>query len=291
MIKIASCQYQIEKLADWKSYTIKIESIVTQAKQAGAQLLLLPEYAGVEIVCARFDTEHGLFEAIQPNIKKYIEFYQDLARRHQLYIQSGTIIENTSQGKYVNRAYLFAPNGTIGYQDKLQLTEYEKSIKILQNGEQQNLFETTLGKIGIAICYDSEFPEIVQRLVHAGASLILVPSYTSTLAGYNRVFLSSRARAIENQCYVAVSFVVNTVDLSETAENTFGRAAILGPADTGFPDDGIIAQGVMNNVMLVTAAISFEKMTEIRKQGQVHNFEDSKRCALINEQKINQVRL
>jgi len=215
-------------------------------------------------------------------IPKYIELYQKFAKTNQIYIQAGTIIEKIKSSQFVNRAYLFSPNGTYAYQDKLQLTEYEKSIHLLQSGNQQKIFDTSLGKMGIAVCYDSEFPEIIRSLAQHGASIILVPSYTTTLAGYYRVFLSCRARAIENQCHVAISFVINTVNLSGGLDNTYGQAAILGPADVGFPDDGIIAQGQMNQSMLVTGPFSLEALARVRKEGHVHNFEDSGRLTQIN---------
>lgn len=287
MIKIASCQYQMELLPDWQQYQRKIEEIVEQAKTQDVQLLLLPEYAGTEIACKKFKTEVELFDYLQPLIKKYLDFYQILAKQFNMYIQPGTIIEKIAPAHFVNRAYLISPNGVIGYQDKLQLTEFEKTIPVLKQGEQQTLFDTSFGKIGIAICYDSEFPEYTQKLVHAGAMLILVPSYTSSLAGYHRVSLCCRARAIENQCYIAVSYVVNKVDLSGNAENTFGQAAIFGPADNDFPDDGVVALGDMNRKQLITADISFEKIIQVRKNGQVHNFEDTKEMRLSNRRNIN----
>lgn len=278
MFRISTCQYQIELLSNWHAYTEKIHSLIAQAKQQDSQLLLLPEYAGIEIACSYFKTEQALFKALQPSIPKYIEFYKKMALQYQIYIQPGSIIEEISPNRYANRAYFFGPSGSFSYQDKLQFTEFEKSLHILKSGKYQRLFKTAFATVGIAICYDSEFPEIVRRLTLSGAGLILVPSYTSTLAGYHRVMLCCRARAIENQCYIAASFVVNQVALSdETPENTYGEAAIFGPADKGFPDDGIIARGEMNEVMLVSANISIEKIHFVRKQGQAHNFEDIKR--------------
>lgn len=278
MITIACCQYQIEKLPDWQSYTRKIEALVIAAKKQGASLLLMPEYAGIEAACKQFSTDEALFIALQSLLPTYIIFYRQLATTHQIYIQAGTIIEKISAKKFVNRAYLFSPNNTYGYQDKLQLTESEKSLTVLQHGDHQKIFETSLGKIGIAICYDSEFPEIVRRLTQQGASIILVPSYTISLASYHRVFLSCRARAIENQCYVATAYVINSIDLSGETDTTVGQATILGPVDTGFPDDGIIAQGKMNQPMLVVGNISLPNIDQVRKEGQVHNFADTQRC-------------
>ena len=58
---------------------------------------------------------------------------------------------------------------------------------------------------GIAICYDIEFPLIAHAMARAGAELILAPSCTDTIAGANRVHVGARARALENQVYVAVA--------------------------------------------------------------------------------------
>lgn len=284
MIRISCCQYQIEEFPDWDSYAVKAEKLVSDAKKEGAAILLMPEYAGIEIACKKFNTDAELFSALQPLIPKYIDFYQKLAQANQIYIQAGTIIEKTKSDRFVNRAYMFSPNDSYEYQDKLQLTEDEKSINLLEHGSQQKIFETSLGKIGIAVCYDSEFPEIIRPLVKQGASIILVPSYTTTLAGLNRVFLSCRARAIENQCYIAISYVINKVDLSGESDDTYGQAAILGPVDKGFPDDGIIAQGQMNQPMLLTGNLSLDALDLVRKKGQVHNFEDSVRFDQIDNE-------
>lgn len=280
LYNISTCQYQIEMLSDWHAYMTKITSLIAEAKQQNSQLLLLPEYAGVEIVCTYFDTEEALFKALQPLIPKYIDFYKNIAQQHQIYIQPGSIIEEISPNRYVNRAYFFGPNGNYGYQDKMQLTEIEKNTHVIERGKKQHLFKTSFATVGIAICYDSEFPEIVRHLSLSGAELILVPSYTSSLAGYYRVMHSCLARAIENQCIIAVSYVVNDVVLSGGVDNTYGQAVILGPADNGFPDDGIIASGKMNENMIVTAEISIEKIYSVRKQGQVHTFEDAKHYKL-----------
>ncbi len=273
MIKLAVNQYQMENLSSWDEYVKKITLLITQAKNANVNLLLLPEYAGVEIG-GHHETDLQLYKSIQALIPKYRELFQDFSVKHKMYIQPGTVIEEISPNYFVNRAYFFAPNGKIGYQDKLQLTAFEKNLSVIQRGQQQTLFETAFGKIGIAICYDSEFPEIVRRLVFAGASLILVPSYTTSLAGYYRVSLSCRARALENQCYVATAFMVGTDSLSGAPEETMGYAAVFSPVDTGFPDDGIITQCASSNPAMMLADLDCKKLDDVRENGQVHNFKD-----------------
>jgi predicted amidohydrolase len=288
MIRIACCQYQIEELSDWQSYVAKIEKLVASAKNEDAKILLLPEYAGVEIAGNQFKNDHELFTAMQPFIPKYLKLFADLAQEFRIYIQPGTVIEEIVPNEFINRAYFFSPKGLYGYQDKLQLTEEEKSLKILSYGTKQSIFKTPLGMIGIAICYDVEFPEIVRRLTFAGAQIILVPSFTLSLAGYHRVYLSCRARAIENQCYVAVSFVVSA-NWNGDGDNGFGRAAILSPVDTGFNDDGVVACGRLNEEELVIGDISLKKIAIVRRKGQVLNFIDARRYDLIVNRELEEI--
>jgi predicted amidohydrolase len=118
-----------------------------------------------------------------------------------VYICSGTQAVPTEKGAF-NRSYFFSPNHVFSYQDKCILTPYEIDEGILSAGDTLTLFETKFGKIGICICYDVEFPKFAEMLVNKGAQLILVPSYTSTVHGFYRVFTSCRARALEHQCYV-----------------------------------------------------------------------------------------
>lgn len=276
IMRIAVCQYVIESLVNWEAYKQKIQGLVLEAKKNACELLVFSEYAGIEVAFGRYASDADLYEAIQPNIGLYKDFFQNLATQYHIYIQPGTIIESISTGQYRNRAYFFGPSGTIGYQDKLQLVEYEKSSGLLSHGTKQTIFNTTFGKIGIAVCYDSEFPEYARSLALAGSWLIIVPSYMNSTASFHRVYLSCRARAIENQCYVAMAYSVGTIDFCGPTEDTTGRAAILSPPDIGFPDDGIITEGIVNKKEMVFSDIFSEKIHAVRNMGHVHNFEDSK---------------
>lgn len=289
MTRIAVCQYAVEVLPHWDTYEKKIISLLTAAQQQQANILLLPEYAGTEIACGHFESDHALYAALQPLLPRYLAFYQMLAERYQMYIQPGTILVETTPGKYINRAYFFGPDKKYGYQDKLQLIEYEKNFQNILAGREQTLFDTAFGKIGIAICYDSEFPEHIRQLAYAGAWLILVPSYTTSLAGYHRVHFSCRARALENQCYVATSYVVGQVDVADPVETTIGQASIVGPMDVGFPADGIIAQGTRNEAGIITADIGLKELLAVRAHGNVHNFHDAKENLLLTGPALLQV--
>jgi predicted amidohydrolase len=290
IMKIMTSQYVLKRL-DWKGYVNKISAMVESARQANVDLLMLPEYAGLEIG-SDCNNDAALFASIQPLLRDYLELFQQLATQNNLYIQAGTIPVAVAQDKYVNRAYFFGPDGKQGYQDKLQLTRYEKNSELIVRGNEQVLFATTIGVIGIAICYDCEFPEIVRPQVEQGAGLILVPTYTTTVAGYYRVFLSARARALENQCYVATSSIVGMVTLgTESAEATTGQSAILGPVDEGFPQDGIVAKGEMDTESLVVGEVIAEKIQRVRENSEVNNFADYQEFYQQTEHKLAVIKL
>jgi len=133
------------------------------------------------------------------------------------------------------------------------------------------VFDTELGCIGVAICYDSEFPLLVRQQVEQGAELLLVPSCTDAAAGYHRVRVAAAARALESQCYVLLSPLVGTLDWSPAVDVNVGAAGIYGPPDRGFPDDGIVAAGTLDQPGWVYATVDLERVHQVRADGQVLN--------------------
>lgn len=282
MFTVASTQYAIEATLDWKRFTEKQITLAKQASEQQAKLLLLPEYAGIEIATGHAANDLTLFMQIQLMLPRYIAFFQQLAIDYQLYIQPGTLPVEASSRQFHNRAYLFGPKGDFGFQDKLQLTSGEQADGILQPSHTQTLFQTALGTLGIAICYDSEFPEYVRNLVQQGANLILVPSFTPSMHSFHRVFYACRARALENQCYVLTSCVVGSVPFWEGYDSLQGRANLFSPIDEGFPEDGILSQGQHNQVELIVGNVNYTKLDHVRTHGQVLNLFDSEK--LITQQ-------
>jgi len=277
-VNIATAQYNISFLQNWENYQYKIKSWVAQAILQDAKILVFPEYASMELA-SLFDEEvysslAKQLEALQTLHQDYLALFAHLAKKHQCYIQSGSFPVLLESGAYHNRAYLFMPDGTFDYQDKLMMTRFENEQWIIQSGDKIKIFTTEYGKIGINICYDSEFPLIARKQVEAGCVLILVPSCTDTVAGFNRVKIGCQARALENQCYVVQSSLVGDAPWSEAVDINVGAAAIYTPVDRGFPDNGIAAMGSFNAVQWVIAEVCLDDIETVRQQGQVFNNRD-----------------
>ena len=131
------------------------------------------------------------------------------------------------------------------------------------------IFDTTLGRIGILICYDSEFPLLGRVLAQAGAQLLLVPSCTDTVAGFSRVRIGAMARAKASVVSRRSNRRPPATD-ARAIENR--RAAIYGPPDGFWPETGIIAEGEMDAPEWVRATVDLSRVDVSRRDGAVLPF-------------------
>ena len=106
------------------------------------------------------------------------------------------------------------------------------------------------------------------------AWLILAPSCTDTMHGFNRVRIGAAARAMENQCYVAITPTVGEAPWSAALDVNRGHAAVLGPVDRGFPEDGVLARGALDQDQWVFCTLDPARIAAVREDGQVRNHRD-----------------
>ncbi|WP_296101601.1 carbon-nitrogen hydrolase family protein [uncultured Agrobacterium sp.] len=277
MTRLAACQYAMELIETWEDYARHLSSIVAEAKQKGAELLLLPEYSAMVLTGQlapdiRSDL-HGSIEAMQSLIPPWVELCEELARQHQILFQPGSAPVKDADGKFRNRAWLFGPDGLIGYQDKQIMTRFEREQWFIDAGvEGLKAFETSIGKLGILICYDNEFPMLGRRLAEMGVELVLAPSCTDTLAGSYRVRIGAQARALENQFAVLSSPTAGEAPWSPAVDENRGRAALYVPSDYGMPANGIVAESdsdAVSESTLLIVDIDLADVARLRTEGQV----------------------
>lgn len=279
-MRIATASYPLDVLPDWAAYEDKLTVWVTQAADAGADLLVFPEYGAMELATLAgldiaADLEASLF-AVADRLPEADALHTHLAAQFGVYIlaASGPATSDLPDGttRPVNRARLFAPTGKVGVQDKQIMTRFEAEVWDVIPGGPLQLFETDLGKIGVLICYDGEFPLLGRAL--ADADIILVPSVTEALSGYSRVRIGAQARALENQCITVVSSVVGTAQWSEAVDISVGAGGIFAPPDKGFPDTGVVAVGTLNEPGWVYGDIDLSAIAAVRSDGAVLNRRD-----------------
>ncbi|QIR83838.1 carbon-nitrogen hydrolase family protein [Paracoccus sp. AK26] len=272
-MKIAAAAYPIDWFDSFADYEAKLTRWVGDAE--GADLLVFPEYGAMELASlggrgVAGDLEASLHEVARhwPQIQTV---HQRLAARHGCHIlgASGPVFDGR---RPVNRAILYGPQGIIGHQDKQIMTRFEREDWDVIGAPGLRVFDTALGRIGILICYDSEFPLLARVLAQAGVELLLVPSCTDTVAGFSRVRIGAMARALESQCVVVQAPTVGPCDWMPALDENRGRAAIYGPPDGFWPETGIIAEGPMDQPGWIIADVDLSRVGESRRNGAVLPF-------------------
>lgn len=281
MIRLAACQYHIDLLESWQAYAEHLTGLCEEAAGQGAQLLLLPEYAGLVLSGQLPAAQRGDLQAsiagIQPLLPAWLALCEGLAKRLGIYLQPGSLPVLDADGRYRNRAWLFGPEGNLGSQDKLIMTRFEREQWHIDAGQGLRVFDTALGKLGILICYDNEFPLLARQLAEAGADLILAPSCTDTEAGFYRVRIGAQARALENQIAVLQAPTVGLAPWSLALDENFGRAALYLPPDYGLPANGVLAESAelcpLTSQWLL-CELDLAALRRVREQGQVFTRRD-----------------
>lgn len=269
---VAIAQWQIGAPAHFDDFAARIEREVAAMAARGAQLVLLPEYLALELAhsfgAKVYGDLHRSLEAVDGCHDAWVDLFATLARRHALYLLAGTFLRRVG-ADFRNRAMLFGPTGRHAWQDKLRLTAYEKMAGCIVPGDALHVFDTELGRLGIAICYDIEFPLFARAQYEAGAELILVPSCTDTPAGATRVRIGCQARALENQLPVLCAVTAGTSDWSPVLDVNTGHAAVYVQPDRGLPEDGILAACGETGHAWLMAAVDPAAVRAARAEGQV----------------------
>jgi predicted amidohydrolase len=275
MTVFAAAAYPLDWFDSFDAYAAKITSWVADAAGQGAEVLVFPEYAAMELAslggaAVAADLQGALHEVARHR-GAADALHATLAARHGVVILGGSGPVFTG-ARPVNRATLYGPKGIIGHQDKQIMTRFEREDWDVVPGGPLVLFDTPAARLGVVICYDSEFPLLARALAGAGAEVLLAPSCTETLAGYSRVRVGSMARALENQCAVVHAPLVGDAPWCAGVEANRGAAAIYGPPDAGWPETGVIAEGAMDAPGWVLAEIDRARIARTRADGVVLTF-------------------
>ena len=276
-LRIAAAQYPIERFATLGDYRDKLARWVAEAAGNGAELLVFPEYGAMEYAGANGDAVAGdlaaSLAAVSSTLQDMDATHAELAQRHKVHILAASGPSALPGSRYVNAARLFTPAGRMGVQEKMIMTPFERNWGV-SSGETLRVFETALGRIGIAICYDSEFPLLVRAQAEAGAEIILVPSCTEFHSGYARVRTAAMARALENTCITVLSPTVGDALWSPAVDHNAGAAGVYVPADHGFSETGVLAEGTLNAPQWVYADVDLARLQRVKQTGEMRNSTD-----------------
>ena len=276
-MKVAACKYPVGCPADFDEFASKQRRLLAEAAAHGVQVAVLPEFLSLELAgmftpAVQGDL-HASLAAIQPLRTAWLDLFGGLARETGMHLLAGSFLLAQADGRYRNRSDLFAPDGSQHWQDKLQLTGFERSVGTIEGGDALKVMQIDDVRAGIAICYDSEFPLPVRAQYEAGARLLLVPSCTDTAAGATRVQVGCLARALENRIFVVQAVTTGQASWSPALDENTGEATLYAPMDAGFPADGILAR-TRDAQLWAVADLDFDLLERTRADAQVANDRD-----------------
>lgn len=276
-MKVAVAKYPIQAPESFDAFSGRLARLLDEAAGQGARVAVLPEYLSLELAAIfaadiRADLNASL-AASQALHADWMNLFARLAGASRLHVVAGSFLLAVGEQRYRNRSYWFAPDGTHGWQDKLQLTGFEKATGVIEGGDALKVFDVDGVRAGISVCYDSEFPLPVRAQYEAGARLLAVPSCTDTEAGATRVRVGCLARALENRFFVAQAVTAGVAEWSPALDVNTGEAALFAPMDRGFPADGVLARTRGQQVWAI-ADLDFAALEASRGQAQVANDRD-----------------
>jgi predicted amidohydrolase len=176
--------------------------------------------------------------------------------------------------KLYNLGYLCRRDGTVETYRKIHITPNEVNYWGMAGGNEIKTFDTDCGKIGILICYDVEFPELPRLMADEGMKILFVPFLTDTQNGFTRVKRCAQARAIENECYVAIAGCVGNLPKVSNMDIQFAQSAVYTPSDFAFPTNGTKAAATPNTEMTLIADVDLDLLKELHTFGSVQILKD-----------------
>ncbi|WP_425555428.1 GNAT family N-acetyltransferase [Hymenobacter koreensis] len=276
-VRIGIVQWQMRAVRSLEDFYQQMEFFVDTVSGYKSDCVLFPEFFNAPLMALTEESSpavaiRAMAAFTEPIKTKLMEF----AVSYNINIIAGSM-PVYEDGKLHNVAYLCRRDGTVDEQYKLHVTPDETSYWGMRGGDKLRCFDTDFGKIGILICYDVEFPELARLLSEEGVKILFVPFWTDTKNAYQRVRLCAQARAIENECYVAITGSVGNLPRVENMDIQYSQSAVFSPSDFAFPHDAIVAEATPNTEMTLIADLDLDLLKDLNSSGAVRNLRDRRK--------------
>lgn len=274
VVRLGLVQWQMRPYSGLEELYSQMEFFVDAVSSYKSDFVLFPEFFNAPLMAKynnlnESDAIRKLAEYTEDIRDKFIE----LAVTYNVNIITGSMPQMLDDGLY-NVGYLCRRNGTYDSYEKLHVTPDESKFWGLTGGNKIKVLDTDCGPIGVLICYDVEFPELSRILADQNMQILFVPFLTDTQNGYSRVRYCARARAIENECYVAIAGSVGNLPKVENMDIQYAQSAVFTPSDFAFPSNGVKAEATPNTEMILVADLDLDLLRELHNHGSVRNLKD-----------------
>ena len=273
-VRIGLVQWGMRPYKSFEDLTEQIEYFVEAVSGYRADFVLFPEYVNAPLM-AEYNhlSEPDAIRKLADYTERLRDTFAEFAISYNTNIITGSMPE-FKDDVLLNVGYLCKRNGEIERYEKIHVTPDEERIWGMKGGSQIKTFDTDAGKIGILICYDVEFPELSRLLAMEGMEILFVPFLTDTQNGYSRVRNCAIARAIENECYVAVAGSVGNLPKVHNMDISFAQSVVFTPCDFSFPTTGIKAEATPNTEMILIVDVDLNLLKELHEKGSVRTKKD-----------------
>lgn len=277
IVRLGLIQWQMRPYKDLEELLNQAEYFIDAVAGYRSDFALFPEFFNAPLMA---DVNHlktpEAIRVLAKHTEAIVSKFSEFSITYNINIISGSMPE-MREGRLYNVGYLCRRDGTVERYEKLHVTPDEAKVWGMQGGSQIKAFDTDCGKIGVLICYDSEFPELSRLLADEGMDILFVPFLTDTQNGYSRVRHCSQARAIENECYVAIAGSVGNLPNVENMDIQFAQSMVFTPCDFSFPTNGIKAEATPNTEMILIADVDIDLLRELHQFGAVKNLKDRRK--------------
>ena len=274
IIRLGLIQWQMRLYKNLTELMQQAEYFVDAVSGYRADFALFPEFFNAPLMSEyNHLSESEAIRMLAGFTEEITRQFAELAISYNINIITGSMPELVNNNLY-NVGYLCKRDGGVERFEKLHVTPDESKVWGLQGGNTIKAFDTDCGKVGVLICYDVEFPELSRLLAEEGIDILFVPFLTDTQNGYSRLRNCAQARAIENECYVAIAGSVGNLPKVHNMDIQYAQSMVFTPCDFSFPTNGIKAEATPNTEMILIADVDINMLRELNQLGSVRNLKD-----------------
>ncbi len=278
-IRIGLVQWQMRLFPDREAFFEQVKFFVDAVSGYKSDFVMFPEFFNTPLLHPyNHLPEMEAMRMLAEETEEIVEKIQEYAVSFNVNVIAGSMpIVDKEDNKLYNATYLCHRSGKTEEYRKIHITPNEQKYYGMVGGDKIQVFDTDCGKIGILICYDVEFPELSRIYADQGMQILFVPFLTDTQNGYTRVRRCAQARAIENECYVAIAGCVGNLPKVNNMDIQFAQSAVFTPSDFAFPTNAVKAETTPNTEMVLVVDVDLDLLDELHHFGTVRIMKDRRR--------------
>ena len=279
VIRLGLVQWQMRHFKDIDAFFEQVEFFVNVMADYKSDFIMFPEFFNTPLLAPfnALSERESMFKLAELTEEIKIRLSQ-LAISYNINIIGGSMpYADTEKDDLYNISYLLHRDGKIDEHRKIHITPNEKKFYGMKGGNEIKVIDTDCGKVGLVICYDVEFPELPRILADQGMKILFVPYLTDTQNAYMRVRHCAAARAIENECYVAIAGCVGNLPGVNNMDIQYGQAAVFTPSDFAFPSNAVKGEATPNTETTLIVDVDLNLLKELHHYGAVRTMTDRRK--------------